>query len=278
MRVAVVGSGIAGLGAAHALRGKADISLFEAGAYFGGHTHTVDVTLPDAHGNAVSHGVDTGFLVFNERTYPEFIALLKELDVSAVPSDMSFSVQVPRAQGRALEWSGTSLNTVFAQRANLLRPAFWRMLRDLLRFNKLVTDLATRGAEASLTQPLAEFLQAQKFSAEFRDWYLLPMLGCIWSCPTDQMLQFPVATMVRFCHNHGLAQVSQRPQWWTVAGGARHYVDKITAGITDKRLNTPVRQITRDARGVAVTTDTGTERFDTLVLATHSDQIGRAHV
>ena len=272
MRVAVVGSGIAGLGAAHALRGKADISLFEAGAYFGGHTHTVDVTLPDAHGNAVSHGVDTGFLVFNERTYPEFIALLKELDVSAVPSDMSFSVQVPRAQGRALEWSGTSLNTVFAQRANLLRPAFWRMLRDLLRFNTLVTDLATRGAEASLTQPLAEFLQAQKFSAEFRDWYLLPMLGCIWSCPTDQMLQFPVATMVRFCHNHGLAQVSQRPQWWTVAGGARHYVDKITAGITDKRLNTPVRQITRDARGVAVTTDTGTERFDTLVLATHSDQ------
>ena len=272
MRVAVVGSGIAGLGAAHALRGKADISLFEAGAYFGGHTHTVDVTLPDAHGNAVSHGVDTGFLVFNERTYPEFIALLKELDVSAVPSDMSFSVQVPRAQGRALEWSGTSLNTVFAQRANLLRPAFWRMLRDLLRFNKLVTDLATRGAEASLTQPLAEFLQAQKFSAEFRDWYLLPMLGCIWSCPTDQMLQFPVATMVRFCHNHGLAQVSQRPQWWTVAGGARHYVDKITAGITDKRLNTPVRHITRDARGVAVTTDTGTERFDRLVLATHSDQ------
>lgn len=272
MRVAVVGSGIAGLGAAHALRGKADISLFEAGAYFGGHTHTVDVTLPDAHGNAVSHGVDTGFLVFNERTYPEFIALLKELDVSAVPSDMSFSVQVPRAQGRALEWSGTSLNTVFAQRANLLRPAFWRMLRDLLRFNTLVTDLATRGAEASLTQPLAEFLQAHKFSAEFRDWYLLPMLGCIWSCPTDQMLQFPVATMVRFCHNHGLAQVSQRPQWWTVAGGARHYVDKITAGITDKRLNTPVRQITRDARGVAVTTDTGTERFDRLVLATHSDQ------
>ena len=272
MRVAVVGSGIAGLGAAHALRGKADISLFEAGAYFGGHTHTVDVTLPDAHGNAFSHGVDTGFLVFNERTYPEFIALLKELDVSAVPSDMSFSVQVPRAQGRALEWSGTSLNTVFAQRANLLRPAFWRMLRDLLRFNTLVTDLATRGAEASLTQPLAEFLQAQKFSAEFRDWYLLPMLGCIWSCPTDQMLQFPVATMVRFCHNHGLAQVSQRPQWWTVAGGARHYVDKITAGITDKRLNTPVRQITRDARGVAVTTDTGTERFDRLVLATHSDQ------
>ena len=272
MRVAVVGSGIAGLGAAHALRGKADISLFEAGAYFGGHTHTVDVTLPDAHGNAVSHGVDTGFLVFNERTYPEFIALLKELDVSAVPSDMSFSVQVPRAQGRALEWSGTSLNTVFAQRANLLRPAFWRMLRDLLRFNKLVTDLATRGAEASLTQPLAEFLQAQKFSAEFRDWYLLPMLGCIWSCPTDQMLQFPVATMVRFCHNHGLAQVSQRPQWWTVAGGARHYVDKITADIADKRLNTPVRHITRDARGVAVTTDTGTERFDRLVLATHSDQ------
>ena len=272
MKVAIIGSGIAGLGAAHALRGQVDTTLFEAGGYFGGHTHTVDVTLPGPQG-LVTHGVDTGFLVFNERTYPQLIQLFADLGVATVPSDMSFSVQVPQAKaGRVLEWSGTSLNTVFAQRSNLASPRFWRMLRDLLRFNKLVTELASSGEDAALSQPLADFLAAQRFSAEFRDWYLLPMLGCIWSCPTDQMLQFPVATMVRFCHNHGLAQVSQRPQWWTVAGGARHYVEKITAGIRDKRLNTPVRRIERDARGVSLSTDSGTERFDKLVLATHSDQ------
>ena len=130
---------------------------------------------------------------------------------------------------RRLEWSGSSLSTVFAQRGNLLNPRFWRMLRDVLRFNQLATDIATRNAEAELLQPLATFLDQHRFSEEFRHWYFLPMLGCIWSCPTDQMLQFPVATMIRFCHNHGLIQVSNRPQWWTVTGGAKHYVDKIVA-------------------------------------------------
>ena len=272
MKIAIVGSGISGLAVAHALQGQADITLFEAGSYFGGHTHTVDITLSTPHGS-VTHGVDTGFLVFNERTYPQLIQLFAELGVKTSQSDMSFSVQAPGARpGQVLEWSGSSLNTVFAQRANLLSPPFLRMLRDVLRFNRLATRIAAQGLEAELMQPLARFLTEQGFSDEFRDWYLLPMLGCIWSCPTDQMLQFPVATMIRFCHNHGLIQVTNRPQWWTVDGGARHYVDKIVAQVRDRRLNTPVQRIARDAQGVSITSSGQTERFDKVVLACHSDQ------
>ena len=271
-RIAIVGSGISGLSAAHHLQGHAHVTLFEAGDYFGGHTHTVDVTLPTATGMQ-THGVDTGFLVYNERTYPGLIALFKELQVTTVKSDMSFSVQVPGARGRRkLEWNGASLNTVFAQRSNLFKPSFLFMLRDVIRFNTLASALAERNQDHELAQPLRDFLQAHGFGAAFRDWYLLPMLGCIWSCPTDQMLAFPVATMIRFCHNHGLIQVNNRPQWYTVAGGARHYVDKILASIEDKRLNTPVQRIERDAQGVSLITAAGTERFDQVIVATHADQ------
>ncbi len=270
-RVAVVGSGISGLGVVHALRGQADLTLYEAGAYFGGHTHTVDITLPTARG-PLSWGVDTGFLVFNERTYPHLIRLLGELGVSTAKTDMSFSVQSGAAHGQRLEWNGATLDTVFAQRRNLLNWRFLRMLREVLRFNRLATALAEAGADAQLAQPLGAWLDEHRFSAEFRDWYFLPMMACIWSCPTAQMLAFPVATMIRFCHNHGLIQVNGRPQWWTVPGGARRYVEKIVAGVADKRLNTPVRAIERDAHGVTVHTDGSAERFDHVVLATHSDQ------
>ncbi|MFN4104111.1 MAG: NAD(P)/FAD-dependent oxidoreductase [Tepidimonas sp.] len=273
MKVAIVGSGISGLAVAHRLRHQAHITLFEANDDFGGHTHTVDVTLPDGQGRLVTHGVDTGFLVFNERTYPNLIALLAELGVPTAPSDMSFSVQVPAgAHGPALEWGGASLATVFAQRRNWVRPRFWGMLADLLRFNRLCTRLAEHGRDADLQQPLGEFLQAHGFGAAFRDWYFLPMIGCIWSCPTDQMLRFPVATMIRFCHNHGLLQVNDRPQWYTVAGGARQYVERIVARIPDARRATPVRRIERDVAGATVFTDAGAERFDEVVIATHSDQ------
>jgi len=272
MKTAIIGSGISGLSVAHALRGRADITLFEAGDYFGGHTHTVDVTLPTAQGMR-TWGVDTGFLVFNERTYPKLIGLLAELGVETAKTDMSFSVKAALGMtGRHLEWNGASLNTVFAQRGNLLNWRFLKMLREVLRFNTLATQLAQAGEEAELVQPLGVFLEAHCFSTEFRDWYFLPMMACIWSCPTAQMLQFPVSTMIRFCHNHGLIQVNHRPQWWTVAGGARHYVEKITADIADKRLATPVRRIERDELGVTVFTDGGSQRFDQLVLATHSDQ------
>ncbi len=268
-RVAVVGSGISGLAAAHALASDARVTLFEAGSWFGGHTHTVDVTL-----GGVTHGVDTGFLVFNHRTYPNLVRLFGELQVATAASEMSFSVQVPQ---HGLEWSGNSLDSVFAQRSNLLRPRFLRMLADVLRFNKLTTAIAERNAEAELAQPIGEFLQSAGFGEAFRTWYFLPMIGCIWSCPTDQMLRFPIATMIRFCHNHGLLQVANRPQWYTVQGGAKHYVAKLLKGIPDARLNTPVRSVRRvppgqGQGGVIVATDAGSEHFDEVVLACHSDQ------
>ena len=271
-RIAVIGSGISGLSAAYHLRGQAEVTLYEACSYFGGHTHTVDVTLPSPQG-MVTHGVDTGFLVFNERTYPGLIRLFTELQVQTSASDMSFSVQTPGASGqRAMEWSGSNLNTVFAQRSNLFNPTFLGMLRDVLRFNTLANALADRGEDHALMHPLGEFLEAHKFGHAFRHWYLLPMLGCIWSCPTDQMLQFPVATMVRFCHNHGLIQVVNRPQWFTVTGGAKHYVEKLLPHIPHAHLQTPVQRIERNDVGTLVYTASGSEVFDAIVLACHADQ------
>ncbi|MDR7150024.1 putative NAD/FAD-binding protein [Hydrogenophaga palleronii] len=277
-RVAIIGSGIAGLGAAHTLHGLANVTLFEAGDYFGGHTHTVDMSLPSPSGQPVTFGVDTGFLVLNERTYPQLLALFAQLDVPVAKSDMSFSVQAPGSApgGGTLEWSGSDLSSVFAQRHNLVNPRFWRMLSDIVRFNRITTQLAERGEDLApdspLLLPLGDFLKEQRFSSEFRDWYFLPMMGCIWSCPTDQMLAFPVATMVRFCHNHGLIQITNRPQWYTVAGGARQYVEKIVARIPDSRLITPVLQVARDTEGVRVVTAGAIERFDAVVFACHSDQ------
>lgn len=273
MKVAVIGSGISGASAAALLAPHARVTLFEADTRLGGHSHTVDVNLPGVDGERVTHGVDTGFLVFNPRTYPRLVSLFTQLDVPVADADMSFSVQAPGwSGGAALEWSGHDLSTVFAQRSNLLRPRFWGMLVDILRFNRLCTALATSGQADAMLQPLGEFLDQHRFGRVFRDGYLLPMLGCIWSCPTDQMLQFPVATMVRFCHNHGLLQVNDRPQWRTVAGGSREYVRRLLAPVTDVRLGTPVRQVRRVAHGVQVATDQGTDTFDQVVMASHSDQ------
>jgi predicted NAD/FAD-binding protein len=263
-RIAVIGSGIAGLAAARGLARRASVTLFEAGRHFGGHAHTVDLRL-----DGVRHGVDTGFLVFNHRTYPRLVKLFDELGVRTAPSDMGFSVQLP-AQG--IEWSGSSLNAVFAQRANLLRPGFLGMLAQILRFNRLATDIAAAGREDALAEPLGDFLDRHRFGRGFRDGYLLPMLGCIWSCPTDQMLRFPVATMIRFCHNHGLLQVDDRPQWHTVAGGSREYVRRIVAELPDARLRCPVREVRRTGAGACVATDAGTEHFDEVVFACHTDQ------
>ena len=272
-RVAVVGSGIAGLGVAYTLARDTSrptlVTLFEAGSHFGGHANTVDVTL-----EGITHGVDTGFLVFNERTYPNLIRLFAELGVETAPSDMSFSVQ---ARQDGLEWSGSNLATVFAQKRNLLRPAFLGMLADLLRFNKLTTAIAERNADAELQEPIGDFLDRHRFGTAFRQWYFLPMIGCIWSCRTDQMLRFPIGTMIRFCHNHGLIQVSNRPQWHTVTGGSRNYVRRMLASIGDARLNTPVQQVRRlppgsGAAGVVVHSARGSERFDEVVMACHSDQ------
>lgn len=272
MKVAIIGSGISGLAVANGLHQHAQVTLLEANDYFGGHTHTVDITVQD-QGQPKTFGVDTGFLVLNERTYPNLLKLFSDLNVEIAKSDMSFSVQVPKPDGsEGLEWSGNNLSTVFVQRRNMVNPKFLGMLQDLLRFNSLCTELAAGGKEEALQQPLSAFLDQHKFGAPFREWYFLPMMGCIWSCPTDQMLQFPVATMIRFCHNHGLLQVNNRPQWYTVRGGARHYVEAIVSRLTDARLKSPVSLIERHANGVWVHTANGPERFDEVVIATHTDQ------
>jgi uncharacterized protein len=274
MKIAVVGSGISGLSAAWQLsRDGHDVSLYEAGHYFGGHTNTVDVDI-----DGQQFGVDTGFLVFNHRTYPNLVRLFEQLKVHTSASDMSFAVKMPMSSAtgaRTLEWAGSNLDTVFAQRRNLLSPRFWRMLRDIMRFNRQTTEMAlTAGAMDEI--PLGEFLDANQYSAEFRDWYLLPMAGCIWSCPTEQMLAFPLATFVRFCHNHGLIQVSNRPQWHTVTGGARHYVQKMLETIPQSYLNAEVSSVRRVPVGtsyqVRLESARGVQLYDHVVLATHSDQ------
>jgi uncharacterized protein len=276
-RIAIVGAGIGGLAAAHELAQRlvaqhqlGQIVLFEAGDYIGGHTHTVDVCVDHQ-----TFGVDTGFLVFNERTYPTLIALFKALDVEVTKSEMSFSVSVPHV---GLEWAGTDLNSVFAQRRNLCNPRFLRMLGDILRFNRQTTALAEGGGVNDQTS-LGDFLNEHRYSESFRDWYLLPMAGSIWSCSTRQMLDFPLATFIRFCHNHGLLQVTNRPQWYTVSGGARHYVNKMVEHLQaqghEVRAACPVRAVRRHASSggaVEIHSSRGIEQFDAVIMACHSDQ------
>ncbi len=267
-RVAVIGSGIAGLAAAWRLRDAADVTLFEAAGHFGGHAHTVDVEL---EGRQVP--VDTGFLVLNPRTYPGLLALFDELDIELAPAQMSFSVQGQLPGGARLEWAGSDLGGLFAQRRNALRPGFWRMLRDILRFNREATALALSAQRDDAAGPsVGSFLRDGGYSEEFRDGYFLPMAACIWSCPTASMLEFPMRTMARFCHNHALLQWSGRPQWLTVRGGSRRYVRRVLHGLPDKRLRTPVRALRRVGNGVELLLDGAREHFDHAVLACHSDQ------
>lgn len=271
MKIAVIGSGISGLSCSYRLAQEGyDVTLIEANDYFGGHARTVEVTL-----DGVTHGVDTGFLVFNHRTYPRLVQLFDALQVETVATDMSFSVRLPIGR-RTLEWSGTNLDTVFTQRRNLLDPRFLGMLRDILRFNRETKNIVRTGQDALLHMSLGEFLARHRYGNAFRDWYLLPMAGCIWSCPTEQMLDFPLSTFIRFCHNHGLLDIVDRPRWWTVKGGARHYVEKLLAAIPAKRLHTPVKSVTRTECGpisqIRVDTADSTLFYDHVVLACHSDQ------
>ena len=261
-RIAVVGAGISGLASAWLLGWKHDVTLFEAGAYLGGHTNTVEVTLEGR-----THPVDTGFLVFNEKTYPNLIAMFALLGVDSVETEMSFAVSLENPD---LEWAGSNLATVFGQKRNLIRREFWAMLSDILRFNReSMTWLATHPDNQ---RSLRDFLGAGRYSAAFSDWYLLPMAAAIWSCPTGQMLDMPLATFIRFCSNHGLLQVFDRPLWRTVKGGGREYVRKIAEQLDDIRLACPVSAVTREAGGLRVTHAGGSEHFDQVVISCHSDQ------
>jgi predicted NAD/FAD-binding protein len=264
MRFAIVGAGIAGLGSAYLLqRAGHQVTLFEAEQWLGGHAHTVDVTL-----EGITHPVDTGFLVYNDRTYPRLTALFDELRVPTVASTMSFAV---RHDGAGIEWAGTSLASLFAHPPTACRPRYWRMLADILRFNRATTALHARAAVPLM--PLGAYLDAERYGAAFRDWYLLPMTAAIWSSPRRDVLDFPLPAFVRFCHNHGLLQVFYRPQWRTVAGGSRNYVDRIVAALPDIRRGQAVRRITRDALGVLIDSPAHAhERFAAVVVACHSNQ------
>lgn len=262
-RIAVVGSGIAGLASALLLSRRERVTLYEADGRLGGHSNTVEI---EVEGRRLA--VDTGFLVFNRRTYPELCALFAMLGVEAVESEMSFSVSLAEPE---LEWAGSDLGTLFAQSRNLLRPAFLGMLRDILRFNTAATRAAA-GTEAVPDMALGDYLDRHRYGAAFRHWYLLPMAAAIWSCPTRTMLDYPFATFARFCHNHGLLQIFDRPQWMTVRGGAREYVRRIAAQLDDVRTATPVLGVERGADGVRLHTRGGGELYDEVVFACHSDQ------
>jgi predicted NAD/FAD-binding protein len=268
MRLAIVGTGIAGLTAAHRLHSSHDITVFEGGGHIGGHTHTHDIELNGRH-----WAIDTGFIVFNDWTYPNFIALMDELGVESQPSSMSFSV---RCENSGLEYNGTTLNTLFAQRRNLFSPSFHRMIRDILRFNREAPSFLEAGDD---TTRLGDYLNAKGYRQEFREHYIIPMGAAIWSAAPGDMLDFPARYFIRFFHNHGMLSVDDRPQWRVIRGGSRSYVEPLTAPFRERiHLNTPVVRIVRDEQGVTLQTATGSEaRFDAVVLACHSDQALAMH-
>ncbi|GAB4349332.1 MAG: NAD/FAD-binding protein [Gammaproteobacteria bacterium] len=270
LNIAVVGSGIAGLASAWLLSQRHRVTMFEKNNYFGGHTHTVDVQTPEG-----LLGIDTGFIVYNERNYPLLSALFRWLEIETQETNMSFGVSVNRGE---LEYAGSDLNGLLAQRKNLLRPSFWRMVNGILRFNRNARTALER--DLGQDQTLGQFLTQHGYGQPLIRNYLLPMAAAIWSCPTDAMLAFPARSFLRFFHNHGLIQLNDRPQWRTVTGGARSYVRRL---MNDLRLmsdapagvarNLPVIAVESTVGGAILTLANGNrERFDAVVLASHADQ------
>ena len=262
-KIAVIGTGIAGNLAAFRLATEHDITVYEADSRIGGHTNTVDVMA-----GGKRWAVDTGFIVFNNATYPNFIALLDELGVESQDSNMSFSM---RNERNGLEYNGASLNTLFAQRRNLLRPSFYRMLRDILRFNREALALLN---EPGNTITLGDYLKKNGYSREFVDHYIVPMGAAIWSATPDGMAAVPAGFFVRFLYNHGLLSIDDRPTWRVIKGGSNNYVEKLVAGHRDRiRLNSPVQWIRRHPEYIEIKAKgAGMERFDQIFLACHSDQ------
>jgi predicted NAD/FAD-binding protein len=263
MKIAIIGAGISGLTSAYYLQPKHEVVVFEANAYIGGHTNTHDVEL---HGER--YAVDSGFIVFNDRTYPNFCKLLDELGVEAQNTPMSFSVSCEES---GLEYRGADLNGLFAQRRNVFNLKYLKLLRDLLKFNKNSDPILEDKNEE---QTVGEFFAKHQYSKYFVDKYFLPMASAIWSCPHETILDFPIRFIVEFYRNHGLLSVNDRPQWKVIKGGSKQYVPHLTKSFRDSiRLNTPVQAIKRtEDAGVEITTEQGVEKFDHVVFACHSDQ------
>ena len=263
MKIAVIGAGVAGLGAAWSLSRQHDVVVYERAARFGGHACTVDVPAQEC-----AQPVDVGFIVFNERNYPNLVALFETLGVATEPSDMSFAVSL---DGGRFEY-GSSYNSYFAQRRNLLRPSFLQMTRDILRFNRLAPRLLALAENLDLT--LGDFIAQAGLGPAFRDRYLVPMASCIWSTPPRRMLDYPAQTFARFFHNHGLLSIGPQLHWRTVCGGSRTYVERIAAPLRQRaRLATPATLVKHDGDRVQVRDALGHwDRFDKVVLACHADQ------
>lgn len=263
MKIAIIGSGISGLTAAWLLHQSHEITVFEANDYIGGHTHTIEV---DVDGEQLP--IDTGFIVYNDRTYPNFIRLLERLGVSSLDTEMSFSVRCERSQ---MEYNGSNLNGLFAQRRNLLKPGFHRMLLDILRFNREAPELLEADCD-ELT--VDQYVTRQGYSRRFSQHYLIPMGAAIWSCPPETFGKFPIRFIVEFYRNHGLLSIRNRPQWRVISGGSQRYVEKLVATFRDRiRLSSPVEAVTRDENAIHVrATGSKSERFDHVILACHSDQ------
>ena len=265
-KLAIVGTGIAGLGCAHFLQREYELTVFEQNSHIGGHSHTIETREP---GTGRALPIDTGFMVFNKVTYPLLTRLFTELAVPIQPTSMSFSV---RHAESGLEFAGASMAHLFAQRRNLLRPRFWRMLRAIDRFNREAAVAVND--PASTTETLARYVERRGYGADFLELYLLPMSSAVWSTPPELMLQFPAATLLRFFHNHGFLGLNAQHPWWTVTGGSKTYVSKLCAPWQHRiRRDDAVRRVVRTAEGVALTTARGeVHAFDKVILACHADQ------
>lgn len=263
MKVAIIGTGISGLTAAYLLYKDLDLTLYEANAYVGGHTNTVDIDLPEGR-----YAVDTGFIVFNEVTYPNFCRILKRLGVESQPTQMTFSVKCEKT---GLEYSPHNLNSFFAQRRNLLSPSFWRVIIDIFRLRSRFDRILDQD---NASTPLVPYLREQGFSSRFIELFVVPLCASLWSADPEGLEEFPLETFVRFFKNHGFLHIRNPFEWRVIRGGSRRYVEKMTEGFADRiRTNTPVTGIQRFDDRVEVTDQSGAKNsFEHVILATHSDQ------